>query len=604
MAQIVDPGDNSNVMIYRFDEFELDTGLFELRRAGVAVPLEPQVYSVLAYLVEHGDRVVTKTELLDHVWGDRFISEAALTSRLMTGRKALGDSGQQQRYIKTVHGRGYRFWGAVKAEARRAVHGVPAPDAIPTRAAVPEHQQIRLCTTSDGTRIAYATSGAGPPLVKVANWMSHLEFDWRSPVWRHWIAELSRDHTLVRYDERGCGLSDRDVQVQDYSVDTWVRDLESVVDALELERFPLLGISQGGPVAIAYAVRHPERVSKLILYGAYLKGRAARATTQDEIDENEALITLSRLWWGRDDSSFLQIFARRFVPEGSAEHQRWFNDLCRVSTSAENAARFRRAFSQIDVAHLLDKLSLPVIVLHAIDDQSVPIEQGRMLAAGITGAKFVPLNSKNHVLLEDEPAWPRFLDEVRTFLGVAPGRASGDADSVHAILFTDLAEAGPPQERRGEDTFRATASEHEREVEELVVLHGGGAVRHAGGGLSASFPSAVRAVECAVAIQHAAQRRAKTDGSPLRARAGVHAADPVAQAVDDDGIAFTTASRIAERLAGGEIAVSDVVRQLVAGKGFLFSQAEPLSPEGSGQRVDIYRVQWSDVVSAGQGRDG
>jgi pimeloyl-ACP methyl ester carboxylesterase len=250
--------------------------------------------------------------------------------------------------------------------------------------------------------------------VKVANWLSHLEFDWESPVWRHWMRELSRDNTLIRYDERGCGLSDWNAT--EFSVDVWVRDLEAVVDALELETFPLLGISQGGPVALTYASRHPERVTRLVLYGTYAQGRRVRATSQDEIDEHEALITLSRLCWGRDDPSFRQLFVTKFIPGASAEQQRWFNDLCRVSTSPENSAHFRHAFGNIDVSELLAEVSVPTLVLHALSDQGVPAAEGQSLAASIPGARFVPLLGNNHILLEDEPAWPRFLSEVRGFL--------------------------------------------------------------------------------------------------------------------------------------------------------------------------------------------
>lgn len=395
---------------YHFDEFELQTDLFELRRNGELCPMEPQVFTVLAYLVEHRDRVVSKTELTDHVWHDHFISEAALTSRLMAARKVLGDSGQEQRYIKTVHGRGYRFVADVAGPGTAASR---APLADPASGADPV-QEIRFCTSADGTRIAYASTGSGPPLVKAAHWLSHLEFDWESPVWRHWMVDLSRTFTLTRYDERGSGLSDWNVT--DFSLERFVSDLEAVVDAMQLEKFSLLGISQGGSVAITYAVRHPERVTKLVLYGAYAQGRLTRATSQDEIDEHEALITLIRLCWGRDDPSFRQLFASGFVPGASPEQHRWFNDLCRVSTTPDNAARFRRAFGDVDVTDLLPQVRCPTLVLHAMNEERVPVSEGKRIAAAIPGARFVPLQGRNHILLEDEPAWPRFLNEVRTFL--------------------------------------------------------------------------------------------------------------------------------------------------------------------------------------------
>jgi pimeloyl-ACP methyl ester carboxylesterase/DNA-binding CsgD family transcriptional regulator len=279
-------------------------------------------------------------------------------------------------------------------------------------------QTIRFCTTPDGVRIAYAASGSGPPLVKAANWMSHLEFDWNSPVWRHWLTALSASHTLVRYDERGLGLSDWDVD--DFSLDAWVQDLETVVDALGLERFPLLGLSRGGAIALAYAVKHPERVSHLVLYGSYVLGRYARSMTEQQRSEADALLALIRTGWGRDNPAFRQLFTTLFIPEAGPEQMAWFNDLQRLSTSPENAARYSAAAYAFDLAALAGHVNMPTLVLHAREDAVVPFDEGRKLAALIPDARFVPLESKNHILLEDEPAWERFLAEVRSFLGVAP----------------------------------------------------------------------------------------------------------------------------------------------------------------------------------------
>jgi pimeloyl-ACP methyl ester carboxylesterase/DNA-binding CsgD family transcriptional regulator len=281
-------------------------------------------------------------------------------------------------------------------------------------------QRIGFCTTSDSVRIAYATIGEGPPLVKAANFLSHLQFDWQSPVWRHWLLGLSRYHKLVRYDERGCGLSDWDVN--EFSVDVWVRDLETVVETLDLARFPLLGISQGGPVAIVYAMRHPEKVSHLILYGSYARGRRKRNPTQQQLEEVEVFLKSIKLGWGRDNPAFRQLFTSLFMPEGSLEQVRWFNDLERVSTSPDNAIRFMTAFYDIDVAALAPMVSVPTLVLHAREDAMVPFEEGRRLAALIPHARFVPLESKNHVLLQTEPAWEQFLAEVGSFLAVETTR--------------------------------------------------------------------------------------------------------------------------------------------------------------------------------------
>lgn len=286
-------------------------------------------------------------------------------------------------------------------------------------------QEIRFCTAPDGVRIAYASLGNGTPLVKAANWLNHLEYDLQSPVWRHWLVELARDHTLIRYDERGCGLSDW--QVEDFSLDAWVRDLETVVDTLGLERFPLVGISQGGPVAIKYATEHPEKVSRLILYGAYSQGWRMRKFSVEETERHRALNTLIKVGWGHDTPAFRQVFSMLFMPDATAEQLHWFTELERVSTSPENAAKFYEAFGVIDVLDLLPKISVPTLVLHARDDMRVPMEAGRELAALIPGARFVLLEGKNHVLLESEPAWPRFLMETRRFLGVK----SADSTPTH-----------------------------------------------------------------------------------------------------------------------------------------------------------------------------
>lgn len=283
-------------------------------------------------------------------------------------------------------------------------------------------QNIRFCTASDGVRLAFASSGRGPPIVKAANWMTHIELDWASPVWGHWLAELSRSHTLVRYDERGCGLSDWNVA--EISFDAWVRDLETVADAAGMDRFPLLGISRGGAVAIAYAVRHPERVSHLVLYGASARGRGARAETPEEREEAELMVTLAKLGWGRQDPAFRHVFTMQFLPEGTPEQHRRFNEIQRNSTTPENAQRIMRVYQDRDIRALLPLVACPTLVLHARHDLRVPFEEARDLAARIPGARFVPLESRNHILLAHEPAWGRWLEEVRSFVTPADAGAA------------------------------------------------------------------------------------------------------------------------------------------------------------------------------------
>jgi pimeloyl-ACP methyl ester carboxylesterase/DNA-binding winged helix-turn-helix (wHTH) protein len=418
--------------VYAFDDVVLDVGRFELRRQGRPVHVEPQVFDVLTYLVRHRDRVITKEELLDQVWGDRFVSESALTSRLKAARRAIGDDGDAQRVIRTMRGRGYRFVApvtesdgaapspssaATPSAARasgRAVDGAAAAPAAEDDEPGALTQEIRFCTAPDGTRIAYATVGSGPPLVKAANWMTHLDFDWESPIWHHWFTELARERMLVRYDQRGCGLSDWDVDA--FDLGAWVDDLELVVDALGLERFPLLGLSQGAAVAIAYAVRHPERVTHLVLAGGYPRGRLVRATTEEERRAAALDVELARVGWGRHDPSFRQVFACQFLPDGSREQWDAFTELQYRTTTAANAARFLEAFGLLDVSDLATLVDCPTLLLHARDEVRVPFESARELAALVPGSRLVPLDSRNHILTADEPAWPVFLRELDRFL--------------------------------------------------------------------------------------------------------------------------------------------------------------------------------------------
>jgi pimeloyl-ACP methyl ester carboxylesterase/DNA-binding CsgD family transcriptional regulator len=263
--------------------------------------------------------------------------------------------------------------------------------------------------------IAYAEHGMGPTLVRAANWLTHLEYDWRSPVWRHWLEELARGHRVVRYDERGCGLSDR--EVEELSLDSFVADLEAVVDAAQLDRFVLLGLSQGGAIALVYAVRHPERVSHVVLCGGYARGRHKRELSREQKEEATLLQSVVRVGWGQPDPVFRRVFTTRFVPGGTDEQLEWFDELQRVSVTPETAERLRTCWGQIDVVDLLDAVDVPTLVAHARGDAIVPFSEGRLLATRIRGARFLPLEGRNHILLEHEPAWPVFLAALRGFIG-------------------------------------------------------------------------------------------------------------------------------------------------------------------------------------------
>lgn len=278
-------------------------------------------------------------------------------------------------------------------------------------------QRIRYVRTSDGVQLAWAEAGAGPVMIKAANWLTHLEYEWESPVWRHWIRFFSDHFRFVRYDERGCGMTDRNVG--DLSLERWVDDLEAVIEAAELrEPFALMGISQGAPVCVAYAVRHPERVSHLVLYGGYARG-AYRRGDAERANFYRAMIDLVRLEWGSDNPTFRQVFTSRFIPGGTDEQLSWFNELCRKTLRPEIAAHLLESRATLEVTALLGEVRTPTLVLHARDDVVAPIAEGRILAAGIPGAQFIELDSKNHILLENEPAWDRFREAVMEFTGLS-----------------------------------------------------------------------------------------------------------------------------------------------------------------------------------------
>lgn len=308
---------------------------------------------------------------------------------------------------------------ALKSVAQKILRHDPRLGSGPP-AAEPEirqeaRQEVRFCRASDGVRLAYATVGQGPPLVKAANWLNHVELDWKGPLWRRLFRELGASHTLVRYDERGSGLSDW--EVDEMSLEAWVTDLESVVDACGLDRFPLLGISQGCAVSIEYAARHPDRVTGLILHGGYAAGwRMDPTFSPAEVARRDASIDIVRHGWGEDTAAYRQMFTQTFIPGGRPEEVEWFNELERRSTSPENAARFMEAFATLDVRHRLPQVSAPTLVLHSRNDQRIHYRHGMEIATGIPNARFVMIESPNHLLLEHEPAFDDWIAEARRFL--------------------------------------------------------------------------------------------------------------------------------------------------------------------------------------------
>jgi DNA-binding winged helix-turn-helix (wHTH) protein/pimeloyl-ACP methyl ester carboxylesterase len=370
---------------FLFGNHVLDVDRRELRRGSKLIALEPQVFDLLVYLLKNRERVVSKDDLIEGVWGGRIVSDSTLTSRINAVRKAVGDSGEQQSLVRTIARKGLRFVGAVSEQAKPILPGELAATVKPMPAPGLRHD-IHFCTASDGARIAYAEVGQGPPLVKAANWLNHLEHDWQSPIWSHLLRELAAEHRLIRYDARGNGLSDW--EVDDVSFEAFVRDLETVIEATGVERFALFGISQGCAVSIAYAVRNPERVSHLVLYGGFARGWSRRGSPEG-IARSDALVTLMRQGWGQENPAFRQIFTSLFVPDATAEQVQWFNDLQRISASPANAVRLRQAVDNIDISDLLPRVSVPTLVLHCRDDAVQPFDEGRRLAAGAVRASWL-----------------------------------------------------------------------------------------------------------------------------------------------------------------------------------------------------------------------
>ncbi|WP_051978365.1 alpha/beta fold hydrolase [Edaphobacter aggregans] len=394
--------------VFEFGPFRLEQSEHRLMHKDRPVPLPGKAFDTLSVLLERHGKLVSKQDLMDAVWPESVVEENNLDRNISTLRKALGEQSTGEPFIETVPRVGYRFIAPVNVATpgllrRRAEDREPEP-----------RHEIRFCVTPDNVRLAYATVGSGPPIVRVANCFNHLDFEWGSPIWRHWVRDLARGHSLLRYDGRGNGLSQRDVD--DFSLDAWVQDLETVVNAARLETFALMGHSQGSSVAIAYAVRHPERVSHLILCGAYARGACHRESAE-LLEARRALETLVALNFGKSNPDFFHFVTSFYIPETrTPEEQEWFKNLQLISVSSRNLVRFMRACDEINIRDLLPKVTVPTIVFHSHGDRVAPPEEGRIVATEIPNARFVPLASGNHLLLAEEPAWKVFREELESFL--------------------------------------------------------------------------------------------------------------------------------------------------------------------------------------------
>jgi pimeloyl-ACP methyl ester carboxylesterase/DNA-binding winged helix-turn-helix (wHTH) protein len=391
---------------YIFGSYILDVDERRLLRDNEEIRLRGKLFDTLRVLVENAGKLVRKDAFMESVWPDSVVEDNNLDYCISQLRKLLHPA----KYIETVPRHGYRFVAEVTTpkphgrliQLEPAAQSHDAPD-----------QPIESFTTSDGVRIAYSIGGQGPALVRTIHWLNHLDFEWKTPLRRQWLSQVMRHNTLVRYDQRGSGLSDWNVS--DFSFERTVKDFEELVDVAGLEKFSILGGCQGAAVGIAYAVRHPERVTKLIINGTFANGWPTPGPGAHE--HLQAMLTLIRSGWGRDNPAFRQLWTTLFRPDADPAESSWLNELQRISSSPENAARMIAEFPNIRILDMLPKISCPTLVLHSRDDGAVPVQEGKLIAARIRGSRFVELPSRSHMVGPGDAAWKQLVKEVSAFMG-------------------------------------------------------------------------------------------------------------------------------------------------------------------------------------------
>ncbi|SDJ39859.1 DNA-binding winged helix-turn-helix (wHTH) domain-containing protein [Lutimaribacter saemankumensis] len=389
-------------MRYFFANCELNTASRTFLRDGETIPIEPQVFDLLHLLAERAGQVVSKDELIDVVWNGRIVSDATISARINAARTATGDNGKDQRVIRTVSRRGFEM----VADVSNGPNDSKSANSEIT-------QTVRYATSPDGIQIAYAVSGSGAPLMRAGHFLTHLEKDWQSPVYRPALETFSENYTLVRYDQRGTGLSQ--TRVDELSIEAYSNDLLAVADAAGLDRFPIFATSQGVPISVHFAASHPERVSRLVLCGGFAQGRLVRDDNYSR-DEAEALMTLVKMGWGQPDSAFMSAFISMFCPDASREEKASLVESQVASATPEMAARVRLTIDQFDVADCLSIVQAPTLVIHASGDALHPISQGQLLASRIPNAEFRLVESNNHIFLKSTPAWDEIMSSTMEFL--------------------------------------------------------------------------------------------------------------------------------------------------------------------------------------------
>ena len=451
-------------------------------------------------------------------------------------------------------------------------------------------QKIKKIASADGTNIAYAISGKGPVLVKTATYITHLRHDWESPTWKPLLTGLSRYHTLLRYDERGCGLSDW--YTRDYSWDSWVEDLKAVVDAENIESFDLYGQSQGATVAVAFAAKYPERVNKLIILGGYARGWLHRNLDPIQKKEEQLIIDLIKLGWGKENAAFRNFFAAQIMPSADAKTLQAFNELMKISTEPEIAAILEREMHLSNVVEEAPKVTCPTLILHAVEDASVPFKEGKILASLIPNSRLVRLDSINHIIQEHEPAWKVLWNEIYRFLEVPedlshfPGmRGERVKRVIRTILITDIVDSTKVALKLGDKKWIELLETHGEIVNNSAHHYHGEIIKDTGDGFVMTFESASSALECA---QNLVQ---KLKEFPLDIRCGLHAGEIELVASDIRGIQVHMASRITNYAGSNEIWMSDIVKELIKGSSMGVLGMGKYDLKGIPEPMELYKLE-------------
>ncbi|HUF54860.1 MAG TPA: adenylate/guanylate cyclase domain-containing protein [Dehalococcoidia bacterium] len=452
---------------------------------------------------------------------------------------------------------------------------------------------VQFCTTADGVTIAYTAMGNGPPLVQVLGWTTHLELyetlpDFATSIW----GLLARHRTFYAYDGRGFGLSDRGIR--DFNLDAKVSDLEAVVNAAGLDKFDIFGTSEGGPTAMAFANRHPGRVKHLTLLGTF--ARTVRPETPEALAEAQLRIMAIKPGWGKDTPEYRQLWTMQFIPDSTQEEYRWFNELQRRSADADTVLAMMADLIKIDVRKEAKQIKVPTLVIHARGDSAVPFERGREVAALIPGAKFLSVDSSNHVPLASQPATRQIADAIEQFLAdsdharaTVPAAPSG----LVTILFTDIVSSTALTQALGDAHAQDLVRRHNSAVRDALKAHNGTEIKHTGDGIMASFPVASGALAAAVAVQRRLAEENASAETPVTVRIGLSAGEPLAEEGDLYGATVQLAARVCDKAAAGQIVVSNVVRELAMGKGFAFADLGDFVPKGFEDAVHVYEVSWA-----------